>query len=445
MTPRAGKNAVLMVLSGIPEELFETLSSWLLFKRPRMKLPPMKVAAPSIVIHRLNLHEAAESLDILPHLTRFTKPWLFLTESSGAGWRIGSGWALTDGDLQLGPSKQGNDLFYPLQTHPRTRFAIWEANGRANLLITIQESDDTLLCSQSVEVDGLMSQHTYGSIERRSNKVAVSSQQISYKCCPFCSTRQKVCSCAPSMTRGFFHRQLMTRQQVCRQSVSMVGAAQNYYTHAWLSGCWSFRVNGKVAASVNLTFNFSPHSLRNSLTCVLQSEMEQLLQPQTPLSSRQNSHPYPTTSSGTRNHRSPVQRLTSDHVKSNPPEQHRCSKCSATFTRQYDLQRHLRSVHQFLLAYQCEWCPQSFPSYYHLRDHLRTEHPDSPDVVCTVCGKNFRIKSKLKRHIKAVHENVRDFVCLHCGKCYKDKQALFRHMRGKHKLYESQSKRHDPS
>lgn len=109
-----------------------------------------------------------------------------------------------------------------------------------------------------------------------------------------------------------------------------------------------------------------------------------------------------------------------------------CLKCGVASKRKFDMERHIRCVHEKVRKHRCSDCPRAFFYRCHLNDHIRASHAETSVYMCTGCNKRFGGLSKLKRHVLTVHENVRSFPCLYCEKAYKDKKALNHHHRKEH-------------
>ncbi|CAH1792573.1 unnamed protein product [Owenia fusiformis] len=119
---------------------------------------------------------------------------------------------------------------------------------------------------------------------------------------------------------------------------------------------------------------------------------------------------------------------------------HICHFCGAGFTTKYNMQRHLRSVHQLNLhhnlSFICDQCPAIYTRKEKLEEHVNSKHPSdsSPVFTCNECSKTFAYKRLLKRH-EETHSDV-TFYCDIClaekgfdvgVHCYTTKANLNRH------------------
>ena len=116
---------------------------------------------------------------------------------------------------------------------------------------------------------------------------------------------------------------------------------------------------------------------------------------------------------------------------------HQCKICFATFTRSYDLKRHVHTVHGDS-QYQCEFCVSSFTRSDDLKRHVHTVH-GVPQYRCGFCDSSFTRVESYNQHLKnresCPHRNL---TC--CGK-----RKLSSHMKIIHreKLYTLPSRMQD--
>lgn len=68
-------------------------------------------------------------------------------------------------------------------------------------------------------------------------------------------------------------------------------------------------------------------------------------------------------------------------------------------------------------SFQCEKCQKYFKAKYNLDLHIKGIHEKIQDHVCNICGLGFSKIESLKKHTALAHEKVRDnFQCLICQK-----------------------------
>lgn len=417
-----------LLLSDVPPLHLDAVSSWVLFHRERLRLPSMDVAVPEIVYQEVIYHDAVRKLASLPYIEELSKPSFSLTECVGRGWRTGSSWMMRDVGKALA---EDNFEFIPLEYSPRSRFAVYETDGKAALFITSQMSDGMLAFYKSKEIDGATTEDTFGMMERSTGVAIASYTKVARKSCPFCIARDRACDCAPSLTQKYFERDLMARQQQYRESKSLMGAARNQYARSCFSGRWVYHADGEPAVSITVNIHLSGAVMKNSLVHVLQSEMDSLLQPSYGLITSEDAYvppPAPIESQKPRRALPATPSPTPFEGEKVRESGYSCPLCNAPIKRQYDIARHIRCVHQKVRSHQCFFCLRSFQQRGHLNDHVRITHKLNSGYMCTICGKNFASQSKLTRHVGAVHENQRNYSCSHCGKTYKDKRGLNYHI-----------------
>ncbi|KAH7712605.1 zinc finger protein [Aphelenchoides avenae] len=136
-----------------------------------------------------------------------------------------------------------------------------------------------------------------------------------------------------------------------------------------------------------------------------------------------------------------------------------CVKCPKSFGRQFDLLRHLRTVHK-LQRFHCAKCPKSYGQKSHLNEHVRRVHAKrqalqragssksvsfkgqstgdgaqaqegSRQLVCTVCKETFANTARLREHA-VLHKRTDGIECPVCHVRVKTKGAFTGHMRKRH-------------
>lgn len=99
------------------------------------------------------------------------------------------------------------------------------------------------------------------------------------------------------------------------------------------------------------------------------------------------------------------------HLESHKPEQQfkiKCSEpnCGKGFGRNYDLQRHLASVHSDVKPFNCPHpkCNKQFKLKFHVKEHL-VSHTEERPYKCKVlnCNKTFKGTTHRSTHYRTVH------------------------------------------
>ena len=70
-----------------------------------------------------------------------------------------------------------------------------------------------------------------------------------------------------------------------------------------------------------------------------------------------------------------------------------CNECSKTFTKEYNLKRHIKSVHEQIKPHQCGICSKSFSRKLHRDYHLRT----CSQNVCSTA-------EQVEKSVKEIHQ-----------------------------------------
>lgn len=420
-----------MDLLGRNSDDLDMVRSWLLFQGGRRRLNPMHVVSPEIAVNVSVPYEEARRLPDSPFLR--TGSQLHLTEAMGEGWRTGVTWHFRLPEAGEGDgSGMGNELI-PLETFTMTRFVEFTANGSVSFILTSQARDGRIDFIKVQEIDGGRNLSVIGTLDAETGAMKKKFEVVLRKGCPFCTARNRICDCAPNLTQQYFKRQLMARRQKHKVLSPLAGSFKQYI-RAWMEGHWVIRTDGKPTLSMFLKVNHSEEILRRCLTYVLQIDEAQILKPTGGLLSIEDSRlSVSPSSSSTGGSKQKMKMSTGSTVRQEEKKKsYSCPICHASIKRKFDVQRHIRTVHERIRNHQCTLCPQAFLQSSHLKDHMRGAHADTSENMCPRCGKHFGMSSKLKRHVAAVHENVRNFRCQKCEKTYKDNKSLKRHVQSKH-------------
>ncbi len=97
-----------------------------------------------------------------------------------------------------------------------------------------------------------------------------------------------------------------------------------------------------------------------------------------------------------------------------------CDTCSKTFGRQFDLQRHIDTVHG-TTCFVCDKCDRQF----NRKDNFLT-HSRICKLECKYCKSSFEHSRLLNEHIHSEHGDKK-FMCAKCGKKYSAKRYLMKH------------------
>ena len=115
-------------------------------------------------------------------------------------------------------------------------------------------------------------------------------------------------------------------------------------------------------------------------------------------------------------------------VEEKPVEQslgYECSHCFKNFTRRFNLEKHIESVH-LQAKFECPICSQSFTRKDNFEQHKLNRHGDSKHV-CGTCGKKFKSEWALYKHVGS--GNVCDLQCIYCMKTFTKSSDLKVHIK----------------
>eukprot|EP00184_Porphyridium_aerugineum_P000080 CAMPEP_0184707408 /NCGR_PEP_ID=MMETSP0313-20130426/37254_1 /TAXON_ID=2792 /ORGANISM="Porphyridium aerugineum, Strain SAG 1380-2" /LENGTH=369 /DNA_ID=CAMNT_0027168983 /DNA_START=1573 /DNA_END=2682 /DNA_ORIENTATION=+ len=93
-----------------------------------------------------------------------------------------------------------------------------------------------------------------------------------------------------------------------------------------------------------------------------------------------------------------------DAFPMNQPERFQCRFCPITFSRKYDLKRHVHTKHlPESRNFACELCSSKFKRREHLDAHYAHIHQRA-SVKCSHCDRLLTSESNLRRHLRNIHE-----------------------------------------
>tara|TARA_R100001369_G_scaffold16551_1_gene31575 strand:+ start:676 stop:1413 length:738 start_codon:yes stop_codon:yes gene_type:complete len=106
------------------------------------------------------------------------------------------------------------------------------------------------------------------------------------------------------------------------------------------------------------------------------------------------------------------------HLKLKP---YKCSKCPYKFSKNNDLQLHIKRIHDKIKDHHCKLCNYKCSKNGTLQAHIKIVHIKIKDHHCKLCDHKFSTSSNLQQHIKIVHTKIKNH---HCTKCdYKSSQS----------------------
>ena len=87
---------------------------------------------------------------------------------------------------------------------------------------------------------------------------------------------------------------------------------------------------------------------------------------------------------------------------------HKCNICSQSFSRVFDLKKHIHIFHEGRKDYECKSCGKSFTKSGSLKKHNHVVHEGHKDFMCESCGKSFSRSADVKRHMNRLHDDKSD-------------------------------------
>ena len=96
-----------------------------------------------------------------------------------------------------------------------------------------------------------------------------------------------------------------------------------------------------------------------------------------------------------------------------------------TFTREFDMKKHMQKQHMSEKPLPCNKCGKSFPDRYNLKVHKKT-HEGEKCFKCELCPYSSIYHRHLDLHM-LIHTDQKPFQCDQCDQSFRRKQVLKRH------------------
>lgn len=81
----------------------------------------------------------------------------------------------------------------------------------------------------------------------------------------------------------------------------------------------------------------------------------------------------------------------------------KCNQCPSTFSQQFNLNKHVRAVHERRRPFQCDVCLARFQQKSHRTMHHLAVHEKLRQFSCDQCSASFSWRGVLKKHRKSIH------------------------------------------
>ncbi len=92
----------------------------------------------------------------------------------------------------------------------------------------------------------------------------------------------------------------------------------------------------------------------------------------------------------------------------------RCQRCDYKCSRNSDLKKHIKRVHDKIKDRQCPHCEYKCSTNSDLKKHIKQVHDMVRDIQCSQCNFKCSAISSLRRHMKAVHDKLKNAQCPNC-------------------------------
>ena len=108
-----------------------------------------------------------------------------------------------------------------------------------------------------------------------------------------------------------------------------------------------------------------------------------------------------------------------------------CDICHKSFSRSWNLSRHIQTIHTQIKLYWCQYCKTPFRYKYNVKSHEKL-HTHVNRYMCEICMTSAKSECALREH-KRTHSADKPFKCESCKKNFKYKRGLQRHTKKCHK------------
>ncbi|KAL5289519.1 hypothetical protein ACFFRR_009557 [Megaselia abdita] len=119
-----------------------------------------------------------------------------------------------------------------------------------------------------------------------------------------------------------------------------------------------------------------------------------------------------------------------------------CKICGAEVKTKYYLNRHMSSLHKKNeVKYVCKFCGKEAPNRHALRSHERYVHEIIKEYVCSLCPKKFKKSYELREHM-ATHTGENLYSCPHCPRSFKSNANMHSHRKKNHRKEWEENRRY---
>ena len=115
-------------------------------------------------------------------------------------------------------------------------------------------------------------------------------------------------------------------------------------------------------------------------------------------------------------------------------ENTKCDICYKHFASRKSKERHIELIHLGIKRFYCEECDRYFSTIALLEGHKRSKH-GAKMLECSKCSAEFSYNAQLQCHIKKCQSNfmfLQKYKCSQCDLDYTEKRSLSAHIATKH-------------
>ena len=87
-----------------------------------------------------------------------------------------------------------------------------------------------------------------------------------------------------------------------------------------------------------------------------------------------------------------------------------CKQCGKILSTPFNLNSHIKTVHEHIRNYKCVDCGKTFSNSSNLRIHVSAVHKREKNHKCHLCDKSFSQLCSVKAHISNIQYPMRVFL-----------------------------------
>eukprot|EP00188_Purpureofilum_apyrenoidigerum_P002373 Plantae.Rhodophyta-Purpureofilum_apyrenoidigerum.ctg2472.p1 GENE.Plantae.Rhodophyta-Purpureofilum_apyrenoidigerum.ctg2472~~Plantae.Rhodophyta-Purpureofilum_apyrenoidigerum.ctg2472.p1 ORF type:complete len:420 (-),score=51.70 Plantae.Rhodophyta-Purpureofilum_apyrenoidigerum.ctg2472:237-1496(-) len=339
-------------------------------------------------------------------LNSFATPTLFLMQEVSHKVALGYGWVLVEcGNLCA------SDWVGPARVLRARFMKCWDSNNKLHYIQTMVLREYVLIATITPLSDGILHACSYTLTDKESGKVVKIFSFDLRRSCQFCMLRGETCFCPRAIRRRHDEQMKSERFEEFKRKVVKAPAPTELdmrtffemHCSSFMEGIWTGNLGGERESIFEFKTVHEGERLNVCRESVLSFELNRMqISSGGSMSSVHSSR----------------QRQGSGRFP--------CPRCPNTFSRRFDMKRHVGAVHMNIRPHACPHCSKAFKQTAHLKLHHLTYHVPNKQR-CEACKNEFPSLSRLKRHVETVHLNLHRYTCDNCSGTWKERSHMQKH------------------